>query len=117
MKPAVPAAPRDLAPMIDTPITLFIYPVRYNTGVIGDSKLAIGARLKQARSQNELTQVQLARKTRASLRTIRRIEQTDFEPRLATARKLATALDVRVEWLVFGIEPMTVTAATKEKQG
>ena len=45
--------------------------------------------------------------TGVGLRTIRQIEQTDFEPRLATARKLATALSVRVEWLVFGIGPVT----------
>jgi hypothetical protein len=33
------------------------------------------------------------------------MEQTDFEPKISTARKLAAALDVPVEWLVFGIEP------------
>jgi DNA-binding XRE family transcriptional regulator len=54
-----------------------------------------------------MRQVDLARNTGVGLRTIRQIEQTDFEPRLATARKLATALNVRVEWLVFDVGPVT----------
>ena len=65
----------------------------------------IGRRLKDARRLNRRTQVELARATGVGLATIRRIEQTDFEPRLATARKLAAALGVRVEWLVFGVGP------------
>jgi DNA-binding XRE family transcriptional regulator len=77
--------------------------------------MGIGLRLKQARSRAEVRQVDLARQTGVGLRTIRQIEQTDFEPRLTTARKLATALDVRIEWLVFGIEPMTDTPRMKEK--
>ena len=52
-----------------------------------------------------MRQEDLWRQTGVGLRTIRQIEQTDFEPRLATARKLATALDIRVEWLVFGSGP------------
>ena len=67
----------------------------------------IGARLKDARRRGGHTQVGLAKATGVGLATIRRIEQADFEPRLATARRLATALGVRVEWLVFGIEPMS----------
>ena len=70
--------------------------------------MAIGQRLKEARAGMAVTQLELARRTGVGLRTIRQIEQNDFEPRLATARKLATALEVRVEWLVFGIEPTTV---------
>jgi DNA-binding XRE family transcriptional regulator len=62
-----------------------------------------------------MRQVDLARQTGVGLRTIRQIEQTDFEPRLATARKLAAALGVRVEWLVFGIEPMAATAKTAKE--
>ena len=62
-----------------------------------------------------MRQVDLAHQTGVGLRTIRQIEQTDFEPRLATARKLATALNVRVEWLVFGIGPMTDTAEHEEE--
>jgi transcriptional regulator with XRE-family HTH domain len=77
--------------------------------------VGIGPRLKQARTRTGDTQIDLAGRTGVGLRTIRQIEQTDFEPRLATARKLATALDIRVEWLVFGIEPMTETAEPEEK--
>ena len=64
----------------------------------------IGERLKAARKQRRLRQVDLAKATRVGLATIRRIEQANFEPRLATARKLADALDIPVEWLIFGIE-------------
>jgi transcriptional regulator with XRE-family HTH domain len=78
--------------------------------------MGIGQRLKQARAQAGMRQEDLWRQTGVGLRTIRQIEQTNFEPRLATARKLATALDVRVAWLVFGIEPMTETAAPEENE-
>jgi transcriptional regulator with XRE-family HTH domain len=78
--------------------------------------MTMGQRLKAARGQRAITQIDLARQTGVGLRTIRQIEQTDFEPRIATARKLATALGVRVEWLVFGIEPKTETPEPKEKQ-
>ncbi len=64
----------------------------------------IGGRLRSARTRNGLTQVDLAKATRVGLATIRRIEQANFEPRLATARKLAEAVDIRVEWLIFGLE-------------
>jgi DNA-binding XRE family transcriptional regulator len=81
-----------------------------------EGTMAIGQRLKNARARRAITQFDLARHTGVGLRTIRQIEQTDFEPRLNTARKLATALDVRIEWLVFGIEPMTGTAELEEQE-
>jgi DNA-binding XRE family transcriptional regulator len=77
--------------------------------------MAMGWRLKEARARTGVTQIDLARQTGVGLRTIRQIEQTDFEPRLATARKLAAALGVRVEWLVFGIKPMTDTAESEKE--
>jgi DNA-binding XRE family transcriptional regulator len=77
--------------------------------------MGIGQRLKQARAWAGMRQEDLWRQTGVGLRTIRQIEQTDFEPRLATARKLATALGVRVEWLVFGIEPMAETAEIEKE--
>ena len=67
----------------------------------------IGGRLKGARKRSGQTQIELAKATGVGLATIRRIEQVDFEPKLATARKLAAALGVRVEWLVFGLGPAT----------
>ena len=79
--------------------------------------MRIGKRLKDAREQLKLTQVDLARRTGVGLATIRRIEQTDFEPRLATARRLAAALQVRVEWLVFGTEPMSNMTQSEEESG
>jgi transcriptional regulator with XRE-family HTH domain len=59
-------------------------------------------RLKQARRARGMTQVDLATASRVGLSVIRQIEQTDFEPRLATLRRLAATLDVRLEWLLFG---------------
>jgi transcriptional regulator with XRE-family HTH domain len=82
----------------------------------GEPWMAIGRRLKLARVQRELTQVDLAHQTGVGLRTIRQIEQTDFEPRVATARKLATALGVSVEWLVFGIEPVMETVTEEDQR-
>jgi transcriptional regulator with XRE-family HTH domain len=72
-----------------------------------EGDMSIGTRLKQARERQRLTQRQLAVATGVGLRTIRLIEQTDADPRLSTARTLATALDVPVEWLVFGFHPPT----------
>jgi DNA-binding XRE family transcriptional regulator len=77
--------------------------------------MGIGQRLKDARVRAAMRQVDLARETGVGLRTIRQVEQTDFEPRLTTARKLATALGVRVEWLVFGMEPVTEEAEPQEE--
>ena len=68
--------------------------------------MSIGGRLKQARQRRDVTQVALAAQSKVGLRVIRRIEQTDFEPRLATLRRLAATLGIRVEWLLFGSEPM-----------
>ncbi len=69
--------------------------------------MGIGRRLKAARKERRWTQVSLAAHAKVGLVSIRRVEQEGFEPRLATARKLADAVGVRVEWLVFGIGPMT----------
>ncbi|MFN8664879.1 MAG: helix-turn-helix transcriptional regulator [Thermomicrobiales bacterium] len=78
--------------------------------------MGINQRLKHARRQHQMTQMQLAKATGVGLRTIRRIEQTDFEPRLTTARRLAAALGVRVEWLVFGIEPAADEPLERQSQ-
>ena len=66
----------------------------------------VGARLKQGRRRAGLRQADLAAAAGVGIATVRRIEQGAMEPRLATARKLAAALGVRAEWLVFGEEPM-----------
>src|SRR3712207_7868147 len=62
------------------------------------------------------TQVEFARAAGVGLRTVRQVEQEDFEPRLATARRIAGALGVRVEWLVFGLGPMRSEEHTSELQ-
>ena len=66
----------------------------------------MGERLKLGRKRATLRQADLATNAGVGIATIRRIEQGTMEPRLATARKLAAALGVRAEWLVFGEEPM-----------
>ena len=66
----------------------------------------MGERLMRARRRAKLRQADLAADAGVGIATIRRLEQGAGEPRLATARKLAAALGVRAEWLVFGEEPM-----------
>ena len=66
----------------------------------------MGDRLKHGRRRAKLRQADLARAAEVGIATIRRIEQGEVEPRLATARRLADALGIRVEWLVFGDGPV-----------
>jgi transcriptional regulator with XRE-family HTH domain len=67
---------------------------------------SFGSRLRFARQKWRLSQTDLAKRAGVGVATIRRAENAYFEPRLDTARKLADALQVRVEWLLTGDEPM-----------
>lgn len=64
----------------------------------------IGKRVEAARDRRLLTQEQLARESSVPVVTISRIENDRFQerPRIATLRKLADALAVPLEWIVFG---------------
>jgi transcriptional regulator with XRE-family HTH domain len=77
-------------------------------------KSAIGQRLKDARRRSHLTQRELAEQAGVGLNSIRKVEQTDYEPTLRLYRRLAESLGVRIEWLLFGIEPMTVDMESVE---
>ncbi len=65
-----------------------------------------GARVRFARKKRGEAQVPFAKRAGVGIMTLRRAEEGKFNPRLETARKIADALDVRVEWLLTGDEPM-----------
>ena len=65
--------------------------------------VAMSERLKQARRYRGLRQEDLARTATVGIATIRRIEQKTMEPRLSTIQRIADALGIRVEWLLFGL--------------
>ncbi len=64
----------------------------------------IGARLRTIRTRRFLTQEELAKASGIQVVTISRIEndRQESQPRLATIRKIAAALDIDAEWLMFG---------------
>ena len=54
----------------------------------------IGDRLKALRTEQALTQEELADKAGVAPNTVARLERNETEPHMSTARKLALALDV-----------------------
>ncbi len=72
----------------------------------------IGARLRATRQRRFLTQDELAESSGIKVVTISRIEndRQESHPRLTTIRKLASALDVEAEWLMFGDEDLKAAA-------
>lgn len=73
------------------------------------SDTRFGNRLRATRERFGWTQTQLAHRANVGVRTIRRIEQDteeQFYPRFATACRIAEALQVRVEWLLWNDGPM-----------
>ncbi len=67
-----------------------------------ETTVTLGSRLRRARQHRGWTQDQLAAESGVGIATIRRAEGGQFEPRQETARRLATALRVRVAWLTSG---------------
>ena len=61
-----------------------------------------GLRLRFARQCWKVSQEELAVKAGVGVATIRRMENSYYDPRLSTAQKLADALQVRVDWLLTG---------------
>jgi transcriptional regulator with XRE-family HTH domain len=76
--------------------------------------MGIGERFKAARTRKRLTQRELTQQSGVGLKTIRKVEQTDHEPTVRTARRLAEVLGIRVEWLLFGVEPVIADEETAE---
>jgi DNA-binding XRE family transcriptional regulator len=66
----------------------------------------IGSRLRDIRRHWDINQDELAKRAGVSVATIRRMENGYYSPRLSTAQKLADAVQIRVEWLLTGSEPM-----------
>ncbi len=64
----------------------------------------IGRRLEASRDRRLWTQEKLAAESAVPVVTISRIENDRYSqrPRVATLQKLADALGVPLEWLVFG---------------
>jgi transcriptional regulator with XRE-family HTH domain len=66
----------------------------------------LGERLENARRRSVMTQAELAHASGVALITVTRLEGNKIEnPRPATIRRLAEALDVDPAWLLFGDEP------------
>lgn len=59
-----------------------------------------GEKLKQARKNAKMTQQQLAEKCKTKDSAIRRLENSNIEPRFDTALKLASALGIEV-WELY----------------
>jgi len=64
------------------------------------SVVYIGDNLKRLRTQNALTQAQLARRANVALATVARIERNEVEPHLTNVKKLADALGVHPSVLI-----------------
>jgi transcriptional regulator with XRE-family HTH domain len=63
--------------------------------------MSLGQRIKQVRQRKVWGQAELARKAGVSVNTLYRIEAEQHVPRPATIRKIAEALGVEPEVLVF----------------
>lgn len=64
----------------------------------------LGTRTKSARQRRLMTQDELAEKSSVRVVTISRIENDwqATQPRISTIKRIALALDVSAEWLLFG---------------
>ena len=62
----------------------------------------VGNRLKALRTEQALTQKELANKAGVAPNTVARLERIETEPHMSTLRKLAAALDVAPAGLVKG---------------
>ena len=62
----------------------------------------IGERLRGARKDRKVTQVELAERTGVAHSTVVRIERGQTGPRIETVRAFAEALRVDPKWLAFG---------------
>jgi len=85
-----------------------IYDIRYPIAPQGPATVArveFGERLALLRRQAGLTQVSLAERAGVHVTQLRRYEAGTTEPTLGALRRLAVALSVSADALVFGDEP------------
>jgi len=73
-----------------------------NINSLTEALMAFQEKLVQARKEKGLTQLKLAEKAGVSLIQIRRYEAGNSQPTLEALRKLAVALGVTTDILVFG---------------
>lgn len=64
--------------------------------------MTIGERIYYCRTENHMTQKQLAEKCGMADSAIRKYESGKITPKFETAKKLAAALDIDVNWLLSG---------------
>lgn len=67
--------------------------------------LDLGYRLEIARKMKKLTRSQLAEMVDAAGNTIKNIEKGWCQPRIDLLAKIAVALGVSINWLIFGNHP------------
>jgi len=73
-------------------------------------RFAGGARLTEARKARSMSVSQLSQRSNVAERSIRQYESGQVDPCSTTLERIAAALDVRMEWLVAGKEPMRIDA-------
>lgn len=66
------------------------------------TKTGLELRVETARQAKRWTQDDLAGATGIGIASVRRVELGTFDPRLSTARRMATELNVSLDWLVGG---------------
>lgn len=69
-------------------------------------KDTVGFRIKAFRKQRGLTQEELAIKSGVSVMSIRRYESEERTPKFATMEKIASALQIDVENVLFSLEEL-----------
>ena len=69
----------------------------------------IGERLRRARKDRKVTQVELAGRTGVAHSTVVRIERGQTRPRIETIYAFAEALGVDPKWIAFGEDRETAT--------
>lgn len=76
-----------------------------------DQPKTMGQRLRQAREFAGLTQLQAAKIIKASRTSFVAWEADEYEPNLATLRKLSEIYDVSLGWIVDGTSQLTAKRA------
>lgn len=76
----------------------------------------LGKRIAHARTRKGWSQNDLEKKAALSLGMVSRAEKDERAPTTRTLSKLASALDVHVEWLISGTPPMELEEPSQDDQ-
>jgi DNA-binding XRE family transcriptional regulator len=79
--------------------------IREHAGTLPEQR-HIGTLLRQARTAMGLTQSEVAERVGMNQSTYARLEQS-AGPKLATIQRIATALEIPVDWILRGTTPLT----------